>query len=149
MDEHLQSRTATPTPVSMRKTRPVSDSAVSLPDNWPSPHTTPGSPGHLGYTLSLSLRPSCASISSTASDCSSLSTATATNSPVAKAPSAIASGSLHGESWDDDETRTMRRLLLRRIEAQLRAAYDEVDGVVKWISIVQDVVGGVKRRTYL
>jgi hypothetical protein len=43
----------------------------------------------------------------------------------------------------------MRRLLLRRIEAQLRAAYDEVDCAVKWVSIVQDVVGGVKRRTYL
>lgn len=39
--------------------------------------------------------------------------------------------------------------MLRRIEAQLRAAYDEVDRVVNWISIVQDVVGGVKRRTYL
>lgn len=145
----MQSRTTTPTPSNLRKARPVSDSTVSLSES-PSPSpTSAGSHGFLGYALSLSLRPSCASISSTASDRSGLSTATATNSALTKTTAAATSGSLHGESCDDDETRTMRRLLLRRIEAQLRAAYDEVDCAVKWVSIVQDVVGGVKRRTYL
>jgi hypothetical protein len=108
-----------------------------------------GSHGLWGYALTLSLRPSCASISSTASDRSALSTATAINSAHTKTAASVTSGNLHGESCDDDETRTMRRLLLRRVEAQLRAAYDEVDSAVRWISIVQDVVGGVKRRTYL
>lgn len=143
MDELSHSRTSTPTQ-NTRNVQLTPERQSRSPEGSPTSVSPPGSPGYLGYTLSLSLRPSYASISSLASDCSVFTTATATSSM--PCPTTVGQNQ---EACDDDETRTMRRLLLRRIEAQLRAAYDEVDRVVNWISIVQDVVGGVKRRTYL
>ena len=50
---------------------------------------------------------------------------------------------------DDDETRIIRRLLLRKIEAQWSGAWDEVDKVTGWLSIVKEAVRGVKRRALL
>ncbi|KAF9448657.1 hypothetical protein P691DRAFT_792388 [Macrolepiota fuliginosa MF-IS2] len=156
MEDLSRSRTSTPTPSSPRSVH-TPERRPRAQECSPSTPSTPGSPGYLGYGL-LSLQTSYSSISSVASDCSVLTTTTAKTSLSSitndatilghSTPRHHAHGRGHGVH-DDDETRTMRRLLIRRIEAQLSAAYDEVDRVVNWISIVQDVVGGVKRRAYL
>lgn len=40
----------------------------------------------------------------------------------------------------------MRRLLLRKIEAQTSGAWDEVDRVTGWLQIVKEAARSVKRR---
>ena len=50
---------------------------------------------------------------------------------------------------DDDDTRALRRLLLRKIEAGLTGSWDEMDKVEGWLGIVREAVRGVKRRAYL
>ncbi|KAH9481761.1 Ankyrin repeat domain-containing protein 55 [Psilocybe cubensis] len=92
------------------------------------------SPGLLGYTtaLSLSARPSLASISTIYSTASSVASVAATLT-----------------ENDDEDTRIIRRLLLRKIEAQTSGAWDEVDKVTGWLSIVKESVRSVKRRAYL
>ena len=50
---------------------------------------------------------------------------------------------------DDEDTRIIRRLLLRKIEAQTSGIWDEVDNVTGWLQIVKEAVRGVKRRAYL
>ena len=50
---------------------------------------------------------------------------------------------------DDEDTRIIRRLLLRKIEAQISGIWDEVDNVTGWLQIVKEAVRGVKRRAYL
>lgn len=50
---------------------------------------------------------------------------------------------------DDEETRAIRRLLLRKIEAGIGGALDDLDTVVSWLRIVKEAVRGVKRRAYL
>ncbi|KXN86468.1 Ankyrin repeat domain-containing protein 50 [Leucoagaricus sp. SymC.cos] len=137
MGELAHPRASAPTPLTSRSTTSFS------PENSPTSPCSPVSPGYLGYALQLSVRPSYASISSIASDCSIF---TNSSNLTVMTGHSHTNGSSPG---DDDETRSMRRLLLRRIEAQLRGAYEEVDKVVTWISVVQDVVSGVKRRTYL
>jgi len=49
----------------------------------------------------------------------------------------------------DEDARIIRRLLLRKIEAQISGAWDEVDKVTIWLQIVKEAVQGVKRRAYL
>jgi hypothetical protein len=49
----------------------------------------------------------------------------------------------------DDDTRHIRRLLLRKIEAQISGAWDEVDQIMVWLQIIKEAVRGVKRRAYL
>ena len=49
----------------------------------------------------------------------------------------------------DEDTRNIRRLLLRKIEAQISDAWDEVDKVALWLQIVKEAIRGVKRRAYL
>lgn len=49
----------------------------------------------------------------------------------------------------DEDVRIIRRLLLRKIEAQISGAWDEVDKVTVWLQIVKEAVRGVKRRAYL
>lgn len=49
----------------------------------------------------------------------------------------------------DDDTRHIRRLLLRKIEAQISGAWDEVDKITMWLQIIKEAVRGVKRRAYL
>jgi hypothetical protein len=90
-----------------------------------------GTPGALGYSL-LSLRPSVASLSSIYSSHSSIASV---------APTMIEN--------DDEDTRTIRRLLLRKIEAGIVGSWDEMDKVLGWLHIVKEVVRGVKRRAYL
>ncbi|KIY68729.1 hypothetical protein CYLTODRAFT_373966 [Cylindrobasidium torrendii FP15055 ss-10] len=50
---------------------------------------------------------------------------------------------------DDDETRVVRRLVLRKIDAHISAAQEEIDLVIQWLRIVKEVVRGVRRRAYL
>ena len=50
---------------------------------------------------------------------------------------------------DDEDTRTVRRLLLRKIEAGVVGSWDEMDKAMSWLRIVKEVVRGVKRRAYL
>ena len=88
------------------------------------------SPANLGYDLAKQI--SIASISSLGSDRASI----------------ISDAATLMEN-DDDETRIIRRLLLRKIEAQWSGAWDEVDKVTGWLSIVKEAVRGVKRRALL
>jgi len=50
---------------------------------------------------------------------------------------------------EDDDMKTMRRLLSSKIEAHLSGAWDEVDKVVTSLQIVKEVICSVKRRAYL
>ncbi|KAG7444851.1 ankyrin [Guyanagaster necrorhizus] len=50
---------------------------------------------------------------------------------------------------DNEETRAIRRLLLRKIEAGIGGALDDLDTVVSWLRIVKEAVRSVKRRAYL
>lgn len=87
-------------------------------------------PSHAVNTLSA--RRSLASINSTYSNRSSVVSLAATLA-----------------DHDDEDTRIIRRLLLRKIEAQISGIWDEVDNVTGWLQIVKEAVRGVKRRAYL
>jgi hypothetical protein len=50
---------------------------------------------------------------------------------------------------DDEDTKALQRLLLRKIEARMVGAFGEIDKIAGWLQIVREVVRGVKRRTYL
>lgn len=82
----------------------------------------------IGYSNLLSLQPSIASLSSVYSSHS------------------IAPASMGN---DDEDTRAVRRLLLRKIEAGVVGSWDEIDKATGWLRIVKEVVRGVKRRAYL
>ncbi|KIM35268.1 hypothetical protein M413DRAFT_351212 [Hebeloma cylindrosporum] len=90
------------------------------------------SPCLLGYSNAMSSRPSLASISTIYSTASSIASVAATLT-----------------ENDDEDIRILRRLLLRKIEAQTSGAWDEVDKVTGWIQIVKEAVRSVKRRAYL
>ena len=85
----------------------------------------------LGYGL-LSANPSVSSLASAYS-----------------ARSSCASIALTWMENDDDDTRALRRLLLRKVEAGLTGSWDEMDNVEGWLGIVREAVRGVKRRAYL
>ncbi|KAF8183412.1 ankyrin repeat-containing domain protein [Pholiota molesta] len=90
------------------------------------------SPGLLGYAHAISSRPSMASISTIYSVSSTASSVAATLT-----------------ENDDEDVRIIRRLLLRKMEAQTSGAWDEVDKVTSWLQIVKEAVRSVKRRAYL
>ncbi|RPD61117.1 ankyrin [Lentinus tigrinus ALCF2SS1-7] len=48
---------------------------------------------------------------------------------------------------EDDDTRVLRRLMTRKIEARTDGAFDEVDKVLTWLRIVQDTLRSLRRRT--
>ena len=48
---------------------------------------------------------------------------------------------------EDDDVRTIRRLLTRRVEARTDGAFDEVDRAMTWLRIVQDTLRTLRRRT--
>ena len=50
---------------------------------------------------------------------------------------------------DDEDTRTLRGLLLRKIETRLDGSFEEIDKVTMWLRIVREVVRGVKIRAGL
>jgi len=91
----------------------------------------PGTPNALGHPSLLPPQPSIASLYSVYSS----------HSCVSAAPNLIEN--------DDDETRALRRLLLRKIEAGVVGSWDEMDKVMNWLRIIKEVVQGVKRRAYL
>jgi hypothetical protein len=95
-------------------------------------NTARSSPGLLGYTAGISLRPSVASIYSIHS----------THSSVASAAATIT-------EHDDEDTRVVRRLLLRKIDAQTSGAWDEIEKIATWHRVLKEVIRGVKRRAYL
>ncbi|KAF8907248.1 hypothetical protein CPB84DRAFT_1675023 [Gymnopilus junonius] len=88
------------------------------------------SPGLLGYNITN--RPSLSSISTIYSTTSSVTSVAATVT-----------------ENDDEDARIIRRLLLRKIEAQISGAWDELDKVMGWLQIVKEAVRSVKRRAYL
>lgn len=47
---------------------------------------------------------------------------------------------------DDEDTRALRGLLLRKIETRLGGSFEEIDKVTMWLRIVREVVRGVKTR---
>ncbi|KAF8071648.1 hypothetical protein FPV67DRAFT_888340 [Lyophyllum atratum] len=105
--------------------------AAAAEETTPPTQRELGTPGGLGYSL-LSLRPSIASLSSIYS---------AHSSCPSVAPTVMEN--------DDDDTRALRRLLLRKIEAGVIGSWDEMDKVLGWQRIVKEAVRGVKRRAYL
>ncbi|KAF5392211.1 hypothetical protein D9757_001431 [Collybiopsis confluens] len=50
---------------------------------------------------------------------------------------------------DDEDTRAIRRHLLRKIEARHIGMLDEIEKTALWLKAVRDIVNGVKRRTYV
>ncbi|KAJ3889783.1 ankyrin repeat-containing domain protein [Lentinula edodes] len=50
---------------------------------------------------------------------------------------------------DDEETRAIRRLLLRKIDARHNGVLDEIEKTRRWLLVIKDIVQGVKRRTYV
>ena len=90
------------------------------------------SPNLLGYSNAISSRPSLSSISTIYSTTSSIMSVAATLT-----------------ENDDEDARIVRRLLLRKIEAQISGAWDEVDKVIGWLQIVKEAVRSVKRRAHL
>ncbi|KAG5353024.1 hypothetical protein C0989_010992 [Termitomyces sp. Mn162] len=89
-----------------------------------------GTPGALGYNF-LTLRPSIASLTSVNSE----------HSVYSLAPTLMEN--------DDEDTRILRRLFQRKIEAGVIASWDEMNKVMDWLRIVREATRGVKRRAYL
>ncbi|KIK62432.1 hypothetical protein GYMLUDRAFT_72662 [Collybiopsis luxurians FD-317 M1] len=50
---------------------------------------------------------------------------------------------------DDEETRAIRRLLLRKIDARHDGVLEETEKIARWLGVVRDVVNSIKRRTYV
>ncbi|KAI0833226.1 ankyrin [Trametes gibbosa] len=48
---------------------------------------------------------------------------------------------------EDDDTRVLRRLLTRKVEARTEGALEEIDKATAWLRIVQDTLRGLQRRT--
>lgn len=48
---------------------------------------------------------------------------------------------------DDEDTRAIRRLLVRKIEARMDGAIDEIDKVMTWLPVVKDIIRDLERRT--
>jgi hypothetical protein len=115
----------------------IDDLQSSLKENAnvDSPHSFLSPTSCYSYSSSvdtLSARPSLASITTNYSNRSSVVSLAATLT-----------------ENDDEDTRIIRRLLLRKIEAQTSGIWDEVDNVTGWLQIVKEAVRGVKRRAYL
>ena len=49
---------------------------------------------------------------------------------------------------EDDDTRVLRRLMTRKVEARTDGALDEVDKALTWLRIVQDTLRSLRRRTH-
>ena len=112
----------------------IDDLKAPLKEIVDSPHSflSPTSCYLSSSVNTLSTRPSLASISTNYSNQSSVVSLAATLT-----------------ENDDEDTRIIRRLLLRKIEAQTSGIWDEVDNVTGWLQIVKEAVRGVKRRAYL
>lgn len=47
---------------------------------------------------------------------------------------------------EDDDVRTLRRLLVRKIPARLEGAFDEVDRAGIWVGVLQEVMRNLRRK---
>ncbi|KAF9480020.1 hypothetical protein BDN70DRAFT_656893 [Pholiota conissans] len=110
----------------------IADLRAAAANPAPAPSNSDLSPGLLGYSHAISNRPSMASISTIYSVSSTASSIAATLT-----------------ENDDEDIRIVRRLLLRKVEAQISGAWDDVDRVNVWLQIVKEAVRSVKRRAYL
>lgn len=97
----------------------------------PSPSSSGGSPGALGYANYLTSRPNNASLLMTTPNSSCVS---------------LAETLIEG---DDEDSRAIRRYVLRKIEAATSGALAEIDKVDDWLRVLKEVIRGVKRRAYL
>jgi hypothetical protein len=50
---------------------------------------------------------------------------------------------------DDDDTRVVRRLLLRKIDTGASGAQEQLEKGVNWLRAVKEIVGGAKKRAYI
>ncbi|KAF7330250.1 E3 ubiquitin-protein ligase XBAT33 [Mycena venus] len=50
---------------------------------------------------------------------------------------------------DDDDTRVVRRLLLRKIDTGVSGAHEQLEKGVNWLRAVKEVVRGAKKRAYI
>ncbi|THH28021.1 hypothetical protein EUX98_g6177 [Antrodiella citrinella] len=48
---------------------------------------------------------------------------------------------------DDEDTRALRRLLMRKIDERTDAALEEIEKVAHWLRVVKDVMLGLRKRT--
>ncbi|OJT15139.1 hypothetical protein TRAPUB_8311 [Trametes pubescens] len=48
---------------------------------------------------------------------------------------------------EDDDTRVLRRLMTRKVEARADGAFEEIDKALMWLRIVQDTLRSLRRRT--
>jgi hypothetical protein len=53
------------------------------------------------------------------------------------------------EENDDDDTRVVRRLLLRKIDTGASGAQEQLEKGVNWLRAVKEVVRGAKKRAYI
>lgn len=49
---------------------------------------------------------------------------------------------------EDEDTRALRRLILRKISAHVDGAYDEIDRANVWLRVVKSVLRDLNARTY-
>lgn len=48
---------------------------------------------------------------------------------------------------DDNDTRVLRRLLTRKVEARTDGALEEIEKVIVWLRITRDTIQNLRRRT--
>lgn len=75
------------------------------------------------------------------SNCSS-----ASSSCSSSAQSSVVSLAMTQRDEEDEDTRALRRLILRKISAQVDGAYDEVDRANTWLCVVKTVLRDLSTR---
>lgn len=69
------------------------------------------------------------------------------SSPSSSAQSSVVSLAMtHRSGEEDEDTKALRRLILRKISAQVDGAYDEVDRTNTWLSVVKTVLRDLSTR---
>ncbi|KIK24041.1 hypothetical protein PISMIDRAFT_421517 [Pisolithus microcarpus 441] len=63
----------------------------------------------------------------------------------ARSSSVSLAATLHGE--EDEDTRALRRLILRKINAHIEGAFDEIDRANVWLRVVKNVLRDLRTRT--
>ena len=68
------------------------------------------------------------------------------SSPTSSAQSSVISLAISRREEEDEDTRALRRLILRKISAQVDGAYDEVDRANTWLCVVRTVLRDLSTR---
>lgn len=76
-----------------------------------------------------------------------LSPDSATSSRISSAQSSNISLAATTHDDEDEDSRTLRRLLLRKISARIDGAFDEIDRANVWLRIVKNVLRDLRTRT--